>query len=286
MGRIVTLNDGRKVHVGGRRRPKVTHPLKLTIGGKYGLDLSQWPTQDASHYSDAPAAQAILRDILGNDSLGDCTIADRFHRQAIREANAGIASPYHPSLDDVIAVYSRCGGYVPGQPATDQGCDETTVLTDCQQVGTTTGNGQVNKIAGWLSVDASNVALVRAVVDAFVGASFCAELAPSWISAMQAGDGFTLGKPTDAFNPDDGHCMTIGDQSASGLVLWSWALRGTLTFDGLAAACDGQGGSLYIVLDQDVIGAASAKAPDLLDWSALQTDFNSLPQGAMTPAAP
>lgn len=293
-GRIVTLDDGRTVHVGGRRRPKEPAAIRLELGGKYKLDVSSWPTSPQSHYSDADAAQPILRDVLGNDTLGCCTIADRLHRQALRLAAAGGTNLYHPSTSDVLALYSRCGGYVPGQPSTDNGCDETTVLGDAQTAGTPSGpQGQIDKSSGWAAIavpdaGAGTVALVRAVTDAFAGASFCTALAPSWIAAMQAGDGFVLDTPSDQPDPDDGHCMTIGDQGPDGLVLWSWATRGTLTFAGLAAACRSPlgSGALYIELDADLIAAATKKAPDLLDWWALLMDFRALPSGVMTPVAP
>jgi len=277
MGRIITRPDGRGFHIGGRLVPKARHRFSLH-DPKYGLNLQNWPATPAStSYGQAAAAQPVLTDILGNDTLGDCTEANSYHLQALRQAAAG--SPvFHPSLDQVIATYSRDGGYIVGQPNTDQGCDEVTVLTNATNLGISSANG-VDKLAAFMLVDATNRDLVRAVVSACVGAAICMGLPDAWVTPFPSAPGWTWDVPSGGFvsDPSNGHCFTLGDQSDAALQCWSWGMPFTLTYDALAAgAVEANGGDLYLLVDQDILNAVSQAAPDGLDWALLQSDIAAL----------
>jgi hypothetical protein len=66
-----------------------------------------------------------------NDSLGDCTCAAVGHAIQIWTFNAdGSSKMVTPPDSDIEALYELAGGYVPGNPSTDNGCVEQTVLTD------------------------------------------------------------------------------------------------------------------------------------------------------------
>lgn len=60
-----------------------------------------------------------------NDQIGDCTAADGAHTFMIRRANVG--QWLMPTDADVLAVYQATGGYVSGNPSTDQGAEESVV---------------------------------------------------------------------------------------------------------------------------------------------------------------
>jgi len=282
MGRIHTLPTGQRIHIGGRVAPATPHRLKLH-DPRYALNLASWPaTPSSTSYGSAPAAQACLGDILGNDKLGDCTEADQYHRQALRQAAAG-ASVFHPPLDVVVWTYSRDGGYVAGDPSTDQGCDETVVLTNARNLGIKSGSG-VYQSSGFVAIDGSNRDLVRAAVSMFVGAPICAALDQRWIDA--AAPGATWAVPPGGYVavPSNGHCFTLADQTEHDLGIWSWAMPLRLTYDALAAATSAaNGGALYIEVDADILAAASQSAPDALDWAALQADFALLSTPVVTP---
>lgn len=61
--------------------------------------------------------------MFGNDTLGDCVAADSAHTLMLRTAN--VSTIVVPTLDDVIKLYSDVGHYVPGDPNTDNGCEES-----------------------------------------------------------------------------------------------------------------------------------------------------------------
>jgi hypothetical protein len=57
-----------------------------------------------------------------NDQLGDCVPADTGHELMLRTANTGVF--LRPTNNDILKLYEAVGKYVPGDPATDQGCEE------------------------------------------------------------------------------------------------------------------------------------------------------------------
>jgi len=63
--------------------------------------------------------------MLGNDAVGDCTIADCGHQEMLRTANVGAITI--PTTEQVLTLYSAITGYNPSDPNSDQGADELTV---------------------------------------------------------------------------------------------------------------------------------------------------------------
>lgn len=102
-----------------------------------------------------------------NDQLGDCTIAGIGHMY-------GAWTTYgcgHEALfsDDVIqGTYSRVGGYVPGDPDTDQGCVMAEVLADQKANGMTDVTGKVHKVVGYAAFgNPADEMLLGQVLDVF-----------------------------------------------------------------------------------------------------------------------
>lgn len=80
-----------------------------------------------------------------NDTIGDCTIAALGHLFGAVSVYGG--SPEVLFADPVIeSVYSRVGGYVPGDPNTDNGCFCIDVLNDNQANGITDTAGVTHKV--------------------------------------------------------------------------------------------------------------------------------------------
>lgn len=57
-----------------------------------------------------------------NDELGDCVPADTCHALMVRTAAVG--AMLRPTNADALKMYEVVGGYVPGNPSTDNGCNE------------------------------------------------------------------------------------------------------------------------------------------------------------------
>lgn len=224
-----------------------------------------------------------LRDIMQNDALGDCVIASANHVQGVLTGNAGAL--VHASSADVLSQYEAIGGYVPGDPSTDQGCDETVALSWYCNSGFADGV----KAAGWMAVDASNLAELQTACWLFEHVIFCAELPDAWTSPFPSGDGFTW----DAATPDpaQGHSFMAFGYSTAGFLIDSWALFGTLTARAAAACCTpANGGGAYVLLTPEMLSRAQQRSPTGLAWSDLVADFDAMggtvPLPSPAPPAP
>jgi hypothetical protein len=255
----------------GRNRPRVVHPhLKLKNYLKASL-----PAAPPS-VSYAPAASAVLSDIFGNDTLGDCVIAAGYHVVGVETGNAG--DLFHASADQIIADYSAIGGYVPGDPSTDQGCNVQTALAYWQTHGFANGT----KIAGYLAVDPTNVAEVQSALWLFENLIIGLELPDTYTNPFPSASGFTWG-PGKA-DPSQGHCIMANGYIAQGLSIDTWALEGTFTYSALAALCSAsEGGELWVMLTPDQIAKAASKAPNGFAWQDLVVDFDSIGGSVVIP---
>lgn len=249
----------------GRNRPLSLGPhFKLT---RY-LRASLPPPPDSCDYSSA--APQSLRNIYGNDQLGDCVIASAHHVQGTATGNAG--SVVVATTDQIIADYSAIGGYVPGQPDTDQGCDEVTALNYYCSKGWST-NGTVG--LGWLLVDATNTQEVKQAIYLFEHLIICEELPDSRVSPFPSGDGFVWGVGTP--NPNNGHSYMSMGYGTTGASIDTWAMYGTETFASLAAlATAAGGGGAYVVLTPDILAKGASKAPNGVAWADLVADFDAM----------
>lgn len=258
---------GRPVVLGGRRARRVWGPhLKL----RNYLRASLPAVPSSCDYT--PQAMASLSNVYDNDSLGCCVVAGLNHVMGVETGNADGGSPIVVTNDQIVKEYSAIGGYVPGNPATDQGCDEQTALDYYCQVGWANGT----KAAGYLAVDASNKAELQAAIYLFENVVYGVSLPDAWISPFPSASGFTW--DAGAPDPNNGHCFVAAGYDSVGTKICTWGLLGTLTYaanasDAVSAA---SGGMAWVVLSPDEISKAQTKAPNGLDWASLIADFDSM----------
>lgn len=128
-----------------------------------------------------------------NDTLGCCVIAAKGH--LVIEYTTLVGSHQTVVLPDatILQGYEAVGGYVPGDPSTDQGCD---MLTAAQYYRSTGFGG--HRISAYASVAPTNFQMVYASINLF-GACDIGFNVPQ--SAM---DQFNAGKPWDVVVNDGG----------------------------------------------------------------------------------
>jgi hypothetical protein len=188
------------------------------------------PAPDASN--DYVSAVRAPWGMMLNDSLGDCVCADTGHTLMLRTANAG-PSLVVPSDDDVLALYEAVGGYDPGDPSTDQGCDETSM---CDYLEATGFLGHKSDATG--SVDPANLDHVRWCIQLF-GACRLGINFPAY-----AMDAFNAGKPWDAPGSGDdttiegGHDVPLVDYRAGTFTCITWGRPQIVTPAFLALYCE------------------------------------------------
>jgi len=230
-------------------------------------------------------AAVPLADIYGNDQLGDCAIAMMFHAAAVFTGNA-TGVPYHVALSQVIAAYSKVGGYVPGDPSTDQGC----VLTDVFNYWKTTGLPNGEKILGVIKINASSWNDVMASGFLFENHCFGVGLPDSWVTPFPSGPGFTWGV-SGSSDPNNGHAFLglggIAAGAGAGIKIDTWGIMGTVTPDAVAAyAGPSGGGELWSVVTNDMLAKGQAKAPNGVAWADLIKAFDAMGGTVPVPAPP
>ena len=122
--------------------------LKL---GSY-LDTTQLPPLPAvfGHHTKIPPEAWGL---LGNDQVGDCTIAGVEHIEMIWNSMVGTEVVF--STGTALQDYSSVTGYTPTDPNTDVGSDSVTVAEYWKETGLIDTRGKRHQLAAYLSVNTS-----------------------------------------------------------------------------------------------------------------------------------
>jgi hypothetical protein len=272
----ITMPDGRS-YAFGRNRP-VTKP-RFHLHNYIDRALPAPPT--STSYS---AKNTSLSKIYLNDSEGDCVIAMGYHALGNVTGNAGTC--FVATDDQINKDYGAIGGYIPGDPGTDNGCDEQTANTYWTNMGFQDGS----KLLGWLGVDATSQTLLQTGIWLFECLFFGLELPDAWVNPMPQQSGFTwdvAGKP----NPGYGHGIAGVDYSPAGILVATWAMTGNTTYPAVAKyMVSSAGGEAYIPVFSSLIAKGQTKAPNGFDWAGLISDFNSLggnlPVPSPTPPVP
>lgn len=224
------------------------------------------------------AASVSLNNIYGNDVLGDCVIAAGAHVRGVTSGNAGSLVTFTNS--QITKMYSDVGGYIPGNPNTDQGCDPVTANNYWMKVGFPDGV----KLAGWLALDGRNKNELMLATYLFENLTFALNLPDAYTNPMPSRNGFVWDV---AGSPDtrSGHMVMSYSYGPSGVTIDTWGLQGSFTWGAIAKYCiETAGGDVYVLLSPDMVNKAIGKAPNGLDWGALVSDFNSLGGSVPTPA--
>lgn len=253
----------------GRNRPAPHLRTGHKMAARYFDAANMPPVPDAFDFSALNATP--LADVLANDSLGDCTSAGAGH--LIDVLTAGGDEPIAITAAQAIAFYSLSTGYVPGDPSTDQGGDEVTVLTTWRDKGYD-GNG-LHAIAGFVQVDASSAAELKAACFYFGGLYFGLELPDTYTNPFPSSNGYVWG--TGAPDPSQGHCIVGVGADTTGIKVDSWGLLGTITYAAIAELCsESAGGMVFAIVSKEWVNARSQKSPGALDWAQLVADFDAL----------
>lgn len=250
----------------GRRRPIAMGPhLKL----RHYLDKAALPPVPSSADYSAAAAKS-LSNVMLNDSEGDCVIAAGYHITGVETGNAG--DLFVPTDAEVNADYSAIGGYVPGDPSTDNGC----LIPDALNYWTSHGFANRTKLLGWLAVNAADPAEYKAALFLFENLDFGMELPDAWVNPFPTGPGFVWDKSGPGV-PENGHSVCGVGYTPAGVTICTWGLLGLLTDGAIGAyAASASGGELYVLLSPDQLRRGQEKAPNGLGWADLITDFDKL----------
>lgn len=265
MKRLFSPHHGHDLVVGGRRRAPA-HGRRLHLAKYIKREEIAVPDCDYS-----PGALG-LTNVLGNDRLGDCTCAGAGHMIEVITAAAG--SPVEITTEQVIALYEATCGYKPGDPTTDRGGDEYSVLAYLAERGFD-GQG-LHKIFGSVVINATEWDEVRFAQFAFGALYHGQEMPDSFISPFPSGPGFVWdvgGEP----NPDNGHCFITYGANTDSLLVDTWGLLGHITKGAVAKyGASVAGGEIHVPITREWLNAASQRSPSGLAWDELLADLERL----------
>jgi hypothetical protein len=210
-----------------------------------------------------------LANILANDTLGDCTCAGALHILEVITSQAGASVVFQAS--DAVALYSHWCGYVPGNPATDQGGDIPAILA-MWCAGGIDGKG-THAIAGSLVVDPANQQEVMHAIDTFGVLYLGGELEDAWTQIASNGGTWADVGPQD---PNDGHCIVaVGYDAVKGVMFDSWGFLMWMPWPSFAKFCAVvDGGDCFVILTKEWVSAATHESPDGIDFQQLVADFD------------
>lgn len=196
-----------------------------------------------------------------NSSVGDCTIADVGHAEEIF-SNFGQGTAIAVTDNDVLTMYERVGGYVPGNPSTDNGCVIQDVLNDWRKNGIAG-----HQILAFLQVDYTNLAELKACCWLFGGVTLGVNFPQSAMAQ------FNAGQPWD-YNPNanntiiGGHDVRLVGFDANGnMKVVTWGAVQTMTPAWLAHFCE----EAWSEADGEWI--KNNTSPGGLDINALNAEF-------------
>jgi hypothetical protein len=198
---------------------------------------------------------------MGNDVMGDCTIAAPGHLIQCWSAANG-AQIILPDAA-IVAAYSAVGGYVPGDASTDNGAFELDVLNYWRQ----TGVGG-HKILAYVAVDPANRRHVEIAMNLFGGlyAGLSLPLSAQEEEVWTVPNSGPVG--TGAPGSWGGHAVPWVNYGPLGVVCVTWGALKTMTWNFAAAYTE----ELYACLSDDWAPGGRV-APNGFDLAALQADL-------------
>lgn len=166
--------------------------------------------------------------MLGNDQVGDCVIASRAHLVML-DTNVGAPATARFTTASAISEYSAVGGYVPGDPSTDNGLDMRTVCAYQKRTGLQDADGIRHKIGAYLSLTPGDTLQAMQAVWIFGGFAFGFSVPES---AMQQFDNGQIWDDVGDNNIIGGHevCGVGTMDYRAKLTVITWGTRQEMTF--------------------------------------------------------
>jgi hypothetical protein len=207
------------------KRPARFDPRTLRMA-KYLPDLHLAPSPPAVDFLSGMTDWGMME----NDQVGDCTIAGCGHAVQVWYAATGTEFTLFDSV--ILDAYERWCGYVPDDPATDQGGVELDVLNCWRQEGL---GGE--SIVAYVDPDLGNVEHIRKSIELFglvyIGLQLplTAQRQAVWEVVPDAGE---RGSPGSW----GGHCVVCPAYDEDGLTCITWGKRQKMTWNFWKTYCD------------------------------------------------
>ena len=267
--------------VGSRKQPPPgSHPGASL---KRALKTAAATISPPASVSYAQAAAACLALIYLNNALGCCVIAWGYHFLGTVTGNADGGQPFEATDAQITTDYSAIGGYIPGNSATDDGCDEVTAFQYWMAHGFADGS----ELTGYASVDITDDNEANVALDAFENVSFAACLPNEWVQNLGSLSSSTIWDVAGDPNPNNGHAFGAVAYDGTYFYIVTWGMIIRLTRAAAKKYCvPSAGGAAYALLSPEIVAKGQAEAPNKLDWPTLIAELMLIPGADIGTAAP
>lgn len=208
LGRKALVTDSRTLRLAAYLRPQLPDPPQ------------------AADWTRGITAWGMMR----NDQLGCCTIAGAGHAIQVWTANTGAMQT--PSDAAIEEYYARWDGYLPGDPATDNGGVELDVLKSWKRQGLAG-----NHLLAFADASVANLQEIRQAIHLFGGVYIGLDLPRSAqtqeVWDVAAGDGSQTLKGSWG-----GHCVFVPRYEPNSFTCITWGGLKTMTVAFWQAYCD------------------------------------------------
>jgi hypothetical protein len=249
--------------------PKLGHAGRVTPK----LKLSNYVHSDAPQVPKAVHRSHLEHNfpMYGNDRLSDC--GEAMGLKGIEAFHLDAHTPVPPFTEaDAERLYEEVGGYVPGDPATDNGTDNQVLVEWWQSHGVTcAADKSTHKIVATVEVDPKDVALNQRAIWEFVvlfravGLPVTAQGQRAWDVADPSLQGpAALG----SWGYHDVPYLSY-DGSRYRVETWGSNLLATYAFDAAYAV-----GGFVVVTEEQL--DKKGMSPAGFDWTKLNADVRSL----------
>lgn len=203
--------------------------------------------------------------VMLNDTLGDCTCAAVGHTIQQWTAESGTQIILSDSI--IESLYEAVGGYVKGDPTTDNGAVELDVLNYWKK----------NKVAGhtlaaYVSVNPHKIEEVKNAVyyfgNAYIGVQLPISAQDQDIWDVVPDDGKGDSEPGSW----GGHAIIVCAYDVNYLYVITWGAIKKVTYAWFNMYCD----EAYALLSSDWLNPTSGKSPEGFDLATLQADLKSV----------
>ena len=212
--------------------------------------------------------QAADWEMLGNDTVGDCTCAAAGHAEMLWRRLADEPARA-PDVQGILGAYSAISGYKPGDQATDKGADLLSVLKYWRNTGIA---GM--KIQAFAEVAPSDEVLVKQAISLFGLAYVGLQLPCAAMPLKRAVVPFNTRRhwydPATWQNPFNGHCVIYAGYDADGPIAVTWGTTVAVSWQFHKAYCD----ELYAIIPPTDLAASLDEGK--LDLNQLHSDLRQI----------
>lgn len=162
-----------------------------------------------------------------NDQLGCCVVSGAAHESLLWNKEAGKTVRFDDN--SIIRNYSAIGGYVPGRPDTDQGCDMEVAAKYRRQTGIVDADGNRHKIGAYIALEPGNVTQLWYATYLFDGVGIGVEFPSQWMDAFNQHR--TWGRVSHPKNVGGHYIPGVSKRNRNALIV-SWGVVVPLTASG------------------------------------------------------